>query len=205
MEISNGTTDPRHRRRNIRPPATTDQALRAARPKGRPRAWLLPFYHPKCPPLSLGTQFITPNVQVTDKTFNDNCIAFCPIRDTVLPIFIQIPRFHPPLWHFSAQTRHSTLSPAPNVRPVSDGPQIVFSQIYSTGYNTLVIEQKSGSTLLHSWHCRLHLLRFCSLKFGNLVHVSRVVVRIHLLCSCPSNPQKCKEVSMVFCKTDIKR
>ena len=27
-----------HRRRNIRPPATTDQALRAARPKGRPRA-----------------------------------------------------------------------------------------------------------------------------------------------------------------------
>ena len=38
MKISNGTTDPRHRRRNIRPPATTDQALRAARPKGRPRA-----------------------------------------------------------------------------------------------------------------------------------------------------------------------
>ena len=27
-----------HRRRNIRPPATTDQALRAAQPKGRPRA-----------------------------------------------------------------------------------------------------------------------------------------------------------------------
>ena len=27
-----------HRRRNIRPPATTDQALWAARPKGRPRA-----------------------------------------------------------------------------------------------------------------------------------------------------------------------
>ena len=27
-----------HRRRNILPPATTYQALRAARPKGRPRA-----------------------------------------------------------------------------------------------------------------------------------------------------------------------
>ena len=33
-----GTTDLRHRRRNIRPPATTDQALRAVRPKDRPRA-----------------------------------------------------------------------------------------------------------------------------------------------------------------------
>ena len=30
-----------HRRRNISPPATTDQALRAAQPKGRPRARLL--------------------------------------------------------------------------------------------------------------------------------------------------------------------
>ena len=30
-----------HRRRNIRPPSAIDQALRAARPKGRPRAWLL--------------------------------------------------------------------------------------------------------------------------------------------------------------------
>ena len=38
-----------HRRRNIRPPATTDQALRAARPKDRPRAWLLPEYRQKCP------------------------------------------------------------------------------------------------------------------------------------------------------------
>ena len=27
-----------HRRRNIRPPSAIDQALRAARPKGRPRA-----------------------------------------------------------------------------------------------------------------------------------------------------------------------
>ena len=38
-----------HRRRNIRPPATTDQALRTARPKDRPRSWLLPksptFFH----------------------------------------------------------------------------------------------------------------------------------------------------------------
>ena len=31
LNISNGVTDPRHRRRNILPPATTDQALRAAR------------------------------------------------------------------------------------------------------------------------------------------------------------------------------
>jgi hypothetical protein len=38
-----------HRRRNIRPPATTVQALRAAQPKDRPRAWLLPEYHQKCP------------------------------------------------------------------------------------------------------------------------------------------------------------
>ena len=30
-----------HRRRNIRPPSAIDQALWAARPKGRPRAWLL--------------------------------------------------------------------------------------------------------------------------------------------------------------------
>ena len=38
-----------HRRRNIRIPASTDQALRAARLKGRPRAWLLPGHHPKYP------------------------------------------------------------------------------------------------------------------------------------------------------------
>ena len=31
-----------HRRRKIRSPAATDQALRGARPKGSPRAWLLP-------------------------------------------------------------------------------------------------------------------------------------------------------------------
>ena len=37
LNISNGVTDPRHRRRNILPPATTDQALRAAH-HGRPRA-----------------------------------------------------------------------------------------------------------------------------------------------------------------------
>ena len=130
MKISNGTTDPRHRRRNIRPPATTDQALRAARPKGRPHAWSVAFLSPEMSTLEFGHSIITPSVQVTEKTFNDNCIAFCPIRDTALPIFIQIPRFHPPLWHFSAKTRHSTLSLAPNVRPVFDGPQVVFSQIY---------------------------------------------------------------------------
>ena len=33
-------------------------ALRATRPKGHPRAWLLPVHHPKCPPLAFGdTQF----------------------------------------------------------------------------------------------------------------------------------------------------
>ena len=36
--IPEGIFHEMHRRRNIRPPATTDQALRAARPKGRPRA-----------------------------------------------------------------------------------------------------------------------------------------------------------------------
>ena len=55
-----------HRRRNIRPPAATDRALRGGL---RERALLAPdccpCYHPKCPTSTFGAKSITPNVHMT--------------------------------------------------------------------------------------------------------------------------------------------
>ena len=63
----------RHRRRDIRPPAAKDPALRRARWRGSLRALLLPFHHQKCPPLIFSTHFITQNARVTaEKAFFDH-------------------------------------------------------------------------------------------------------------------------------------
>ena len=52
----------------IRPPAAKDPALCRARWRGSLRACLLPFHHPKCPPLIFSTHFITQNARVTPES-----------------------------------------------------------------------------------------------------------------------------------------